>query len=86
MIKAWGLDLLANATIARLFYRRAARTDRYGAVAGAVLHFAMQLPVAGLHGFDGRIGIAPQGRYGLFVAADVNRAAAVIPDLMHLQI
>ncbi|MOA53842.1 hypothetical protein D3C78_1773620 [compost metagenome] len=86
MIKAGRLDLLANATIARLFYRCATRTDRYGAVAGAVLHFAMQLPIAGLHSFDGRIGIATHRRYELLMAADIHRAAAVIPDLMHLQI
>lgn len=86
MIEPRRLDLLANATVARVFYRCAARTDRHSAVAGAVLHLAMQFPITGLHDFDRRIGIATHGRYGLLVAADIHRAAAIISDLMHLEI
>jgi hypothetical protein len=45
----------------------------------------VQLPIAGLHGSDGRIGIATHGGDGLIVPADIHRAAAIVPDLVHLQ-
>jgi len=61
MIEPWGLHLLADRTLADLPDRRAAGAHRYGAVASAVLHTAMQFPIAGLHGLHWCIGVTPRG-------------------------
>ena len=85
MIEPWGLHLLADRTLADLPDRRAAGAHRYGAVASAVLHTAMQFPIAGLYGLYWRIGVTAWGHYTFGLPAYVQGASPVVTHLGHLQ-